>query len=86
LDGATHDVILVSHSEAGEIATYITRQHLGQFAGAVLIDAGLPQFSTDTEIARVEAATEPEVIQVHALKATAVTKADRRLLYSDLAI
>lgn len=78
--GATHDVILVSHSEAGEIATYITRQHPGQFAGAVLIDASLPQFSTDTEIARVEAATEPEVKQVQALKASAVTQADRQLL------
>ncbi|MBR7832111.1 alpha/beta hydrolase [Actinospica durhamensis] len=78
--GATHDVILVSHSEAGEIATYITRQYPGQFGGAVLVDASLPQFSTDAEIARVAAATESEVEQIQALKPAAVTQADRQLL------
>jgi pimeloyl-ACP methyl ester carboxylesterase len=78
--GATHDVILVSHSEAGEIATYFTREHPGQVAGAVLVDASLPQFSTDTEIARVAAATQAQVREIQALKATSVTKADRQLL------
>jgi pimeloyl-ACP methyl ester carboxylesterase len=78
--GATHNVILVSHSEAGEIATYITREHPDQFAGAVLIDALLPQFSTDTEIARVAAANEAQVQQIKALKSTAVTKSDSQLL------
>jgi pimeloyl-ACP methyl ester carboxylesterase len=78
--GATHDVILVSHSEAGEIATYLTRQHPGQFAGAVLVDASLPQFSTNTEIARVAAGTQAQVKAIQALKGKAVTKADRQLL------
>ncbi|MGH3125138.1 MAG: alpha/beta fold hydrolase, partial [Streptosporangiaceae bacterium] len=78
--GATHDVILVSHSEAGEIATDITRQHPGQFAGAVLVDASLPQFSTDTEIARVAAATQGEVTAIQAQQGKSVTKADRQLL------
>lgn len=78
--GATRDVILVSHSEAGEIATYLTRQHPGQFAGAVLVDASLPQFSTNTEIARVAAATQAQVTAIQALKGKAVTKADRQLL------
>ena len=78
--GATRDVILVSHSEAGEIATYITREHPGQFAGAVLVDASLPQFSTDAEIARVAAATQAQVTAIEALKPAAVTKADRQLL------
>ena len=78
--GATRDVILVSHSEAGEIATYITRQHPGQFAGAVLVDASLPQFSTDTEIPRVAAATQAQVTAIQALKGKSVTKADRQLL------
>jgi pimeloyl-ACP methyl ester carboxylesterase len=78
--GATHDVILVSHSEAGEIATYFTREHPGQVAGAVLVDASLPQFSTDTEIARVAAATQAQVKAIQALKAKSVTKADRQLL------
>lgn len=78
--GATRDVVLVSHSEAGEIATYITGEHPGQFAGAVLVDAGLPQFSTDTEVARVAAATQAQVTAIKALKPAAVTQADRQLL------
>ncbi|WP_036407523.1 alpha/beta fold hydrolase [Microbispora rosea] len=78
--GATHDVILVSHSEAGEIATYFTRRHPDQIAGAVLVDASLPQFSTDTEIARVAAATQAQVTAIQALKPKSVTKADRQLL------
>ena len=78
--GATHDVILVSHSEAGEIATNFTREHPGQVAGAVLVDASLPQFSTDTEVARVAAATQAQVKAIQALKPTSVTKADRQLL------
>jgi pimeloyl-ACP methyl ester carboxylesterase len=78
--GATHNVVLVSHSEAGEIATYITGQHPNQFAGAVLIDASVPQFSTDTEIARVADATQAQVTAIQALKPTSVTQADRQLL------
>ena len=78
--GATHDVILVSHSEAGEIATYFTQEHPGQVAGAVLVDASLPQFSTDTEIARIAAATQAQVTAIQALQGKSVTKADRQLL------
>jgi pimeloyl-ACP methyl ester carboxylesterase len=48
--GATN-VILVSHSEAGEIATYFAGQHPDQVSGAVLVDASLPQFYSDSEIA-----------------------------------
>jgi pimeloyl-ACP methyl ester carboxylesterase len=78
--GATRDVVLVSHSEAGEIATYITGRYPSQFAGAVLVDASVPQFSTDTEIARVAAATQAQVTAIQALKGKSVTKADRQLL------
>jgi pimeloyl-ACP methyl ester carboxylesterase len=78
--GATHDVILVSHSEAGEIATYFVRRYPGQVAGAVLVDASLPQFSTDTDIAWVAAATQAQVKAIQALKGKSVTKADRQLL------
>ncbi|MGH3299601.1 MAG: alpha/beta fold hydrolase [Trebonia sp.] len=78
--GAARDVILVSHSEAGEIATYFTREHPGQVAGAVLVDASLPQFSTGTEIARVAAATQAQVSAIKALPAKSVTQADRQLL------
>jgi pimeloyl-ACP methyl ester carboxylesterase len=75
--GAAHDVTLVAHSEAGEIATDFARQYPDQLAGAVLVYASLPQFSTDTEIARVAAATQA---QVDALKGRPTTKAERQLL------
>lgn len=78
--GVTRDVVLVSHSEAGEIATYFTREHPSQVVGAVLVDASLPQFSTDTEIARVAAATQGQVKAIQALKPKDVTKPDRQLL------
>lgn len=75
--GLTHDVILVSHSEAGEIATYFVREHPGIVAGAVLVDASLPQFYTDDEIARIEA---EEQAQIAALRRQPSTKANRQLL------
>lgn len=75
--GLTHDVVLVSHSEAGEIATYFVRDHPGVVAGAVLVDASLPEFYTDDEIARVEAAEQP---QLAALRNQPSTKANRQLL------
>ncbi|HEX4223546.1 MAG TPA: alpha/beta hydrolase [Pseudonocardiaceae bacterium] len=75
--GVTHDVVLVSHSEAGEIATYFVRDHPGVVSGAVLVDASLPEFYTDDEIARVEAAEAP---QIAALRQAPSTKANRQLL------
>jgi pimeloyl-ACP methyl ester carboxylesterase len=42
--------VLVSHSQAGEIATYFARKHPKVVTGAVLVDASLPQFYTDAEI------------------------------------
>jgi pimeloyl-ACP methyl ester carboxylesterase len=75
--GITHDVVLVSHSEAGEIATYFVKEHPGVVSGAVLVDASLPEFYTDEEIARIEAAEAP---QIAALRAQPSTKANRQLL------
>ncbi|MEW1861921.1 hypothetical protein AB0399_16365 [Streptomyces sp. NPDC088194] len=74
--GATHGVILVARSEAAEIATYATRRHPGQCAGAVLVDASVPRFSADAEVVRVAAATQA---QVDVLKGKPVTKGDRQL-------
>lgn len=76
-DLGAHDVVLVAHSEAGEIATYFARQHPDLIAGAVLVDASLPQFYTKTETARVAAANQE---QVDALKGHPTTKAQRQLL------
>jgi len=49
--GLTRDVILVSHSLAGEIATYLARSAKWVAAG-VLVDASLPNLYTDSFIAK----------------------------------
>jgi pimeloyl-ACP methyl ester carboxylesterase len=55
--GVTRNVILVSHSLAGEIAFRLVRLYPGLVAGAVLVDASLPEFYTPSEVARIVAAT-----------------------------
>jgi pimeloyl-ACP methyl ester carboxylesterase len=75
--GVTHDVVLVAHSLAGEIATYFVRAHPGTVASAVLIDCDLPEFYTDDEITRIFAAEKPEIA---ALKTQPSTQANRQLL------
>jgi pimeloyl-ACP methyl ester carboxylesterase len=75
--GATRDVVLVSHSQAGEVATYFAGANPGVLSGAVLVDANLPQFFTDTEIQRLVALTAP---QIEALKKQPSTKANRQLI------
>ena len=74
---ATHRVILVSHSLAGEIATYLTGQHPKWFVGAVLVDANVPDYFTDEAIARGQAIYAPIVAQI---KGSAPTKSGRQLL------
>ncbi|OIH94174.1 MULTISPECIES: alpha/beta fold hydrolase [unclassified Curtobacterium] len=59
--GAAGDAVLVSHSEAGEVAVNLVQQHPKDITGAVLVDASLPQFYTPTETARVVAANAPVV-------------------------
>jgi pimeloyl-ACP methyl ester carboxylesterase len=75
--GATHDVILVSHSLAGEIATYLARLHPQWFSGAVLVDANVPEFFTDNAIDRATAAYAPIIA---ATKAAPPSQAGRQLL------
>ncbi len=75
--GATHDVILVSHSLAGQIATYLTRQHPEWFAGVVLVDASVPNVYTDDMIARQIAAYAPVIA---AVKVAPPSKPGRQLL------
>ena len=57
--GVTRKIILVSHSLAGEIATYLTGEHPDWFVGAVMVDANVPQFYTNEEIARAQALYKP---------------------------
>ncbi|HEY4023319.1 MAG TPA: alpha/beta hydrolase, partial [Pseudonocardiaceae bacterium] len=75
--GVTRDVVLVAHSEAGEIASYFVRDHPGVVSGAVLVDASLPEFYADDEITRIEAAEAP---QIAAVRQQPSTKANRQLL------
>jgi pimeloyl-ACP methyl ester carboxylesterase len=74
--GVTHDVVLVSHSLAGEIATYFVRANPQWVSGAVLVDASLPQFYTDDEIVRVAAAGQA---QLAALAGQPSTQQSRQL-------
>lgn len=75
--GATRDVILVAHSLAGEIATYLARQHPDWIDGAILVDANVPEFFTDHEISRSMKMYAPII---KAAKAAPPTNASRQLL------
>lgn len=75
--GAARDVVLVSHSQAGEVSTYFTRDHPKWVSGAVLVDASLPGFYTDGEIAKIEAANKAQVAK---LKGRPTTRETRQLL------
>ncbi|WP_405459040.1 alpha/beta fold hydrolase [Streptomyces sp. NBC_00101] len=75
--GVTQDVLLVSHSQAGEVATYFAKENPKLVSGAVLVDANLPPFFTDQEIARLSAANQP---QVDAAKKDPTTPENRQLL------
>jgi pimeloyl-ACP methyl ester carboxylesterase len=75
--GATHKVILVSHSLAGEIATYLARQHPQWISGAVLVDANVPEVFTDNFIDRMTAIYAPIIA---ATKAAPPSQAGRQLL------
>ena len=67
---ATHRVILVSHSLAGEIATYLVGQHPDWFSGAVLVDANVPDYFTDEAIARGQALYAPVLARIRAAPPT----------------
>ncbi|MER6571666.1 alpha/beta hydrolase [Streptomyces sp. NPDC001093] len=75
--GVTKNVVLVSHSLAGEIATYFVKAHPDAVAGAVLVDASLPPFYTAAETDKIVAANQQ---QIDALKGQPLTPATRQLL------
>ena len=75
--GVTQDVVLVSHSLAGEIATYFVNKNPRMVSGAVLVDASLPDLYTDEVLARLEPAMEA---QRSALLGQPSTKETRQLL------
>jgi pimeloyl-ACP methyl ester carboxylesterase len=59
--GATHGVILAAHSLAGEIALTLANRHPEWLAGAVLVDANVPQYFTDDVVKQMSAQLEPAV-------------------------
>jgi len=75
--GVTRDVVLAGHSQAGEVAHYFVLANPGVVSGAVLIDANLPQFFTETQNERIVALNAP---QIEELKKAPSTKANRQLI------
>ncbi|MCG3754958.1 alpha/beta fold hydrolase [Amycolatopsis sp. Poz14] len=75
--GVTENVFLVSHSLAGEVAFSFARSHPRWVAGAVFVDANLPQFFTPAETAKLVALNER---QVEELKKAPSTRQTRQLL------
>ncbi|MFI6862023.1 alpha/beta fold hydrolase [Streptomyces sp. NPDC050421] len=59
--GVTKNVTLVSHSQAGEIATYFAKENEKMLSGAILVDANLPPLFTDEQITRLVAFSQPQV-------------------------
>ena len=75
--GVTKDVVLVSHSIAGEVATTFVNKNPGWVSGAVLVDANVPDFFTDEMLT----AFAPVIDQQRAaLMAQPSTKNNRQLL------
>jgi pimeloyl-ACP methyl ester carboxylesterase len=75
--GVTDDVVLVSHSIAGEIATNFVNENPGWVSGAVLVDANVPDFFTEEMLTAFEPVVEE---QRTALLAQDSTKNNRQLL------
>ncbi|MDG3015281.1 alpha/beta hydrolase [Speluncibacter jeojiensis] len=69
--------VLVSHSLAGEVATELVRSDPDRVAGAVLVDASLPEFYTDAETARIVAANAHQIAE---LRGKPQTRQTRQLL------
>lgn len=75
--GVTKDVVLVSHSIAGEVATNFVNKNPGWVSGAVLVDANVPDFFNDEMLTAFAPVVEQ---QRTALLAQPSTKKNRQLL------
>jgi pimeloyl-ACP methyl ester carboxylesterase len=74
---ATKDVMLVSHSLAGEVATYFVNKNPHWITGAVLVDASLPNLYTDGVVSALETANQAQAAE---LEKQPSTKQTRQLL------
>jgi pimeloyl-ACP methyl ester carboxylesterase len=59
--GATRDLVLIPHSFAGSIATYLAIRHPNWISGAILVDTNVPDFFTNEEIAHLAPIIQPMV-------------------------
>ena len=59
--GATRELVLIPHSFAGEIATYLALRRPDWIAGAILVDTNVPDFFTDAEIRHMDPLIQPLV-------------------------
>ncbi|WP_439656722.1 alpha/beta fold hydrolase [Lentzea sp. HUAS TT2] len=75
--GVTKDVVLVSHSIAGEVATNFVNKNPGWVRGAVLVDANVPDFFTDEMLTAFAPVIEKQKTALHAQPST---KKNRQLL------
>lgn len=76
--GLTHDLVLIPHSYAGIVATYFATRHPDWVSGAVLVDANVPEFFTDEEVAHMGPIIQPMVsaeAAAHPSKQTRTLKA-----------
>jgi len=76
--GATHDLVLIPHSFAGEIATYLSVRHPDWIVGAVLVDTNVPDFFSDEEINHLDPIVRPLVaagVRAHQDKRTRTLEA-----------
>ncbi len=76
--GVTHGLVLISHSYAGAIATYLVMRHPDWVSGAVLVDTNVPEFFTDEEVAHMGPIIQPMVAEeaaAHPSKQTRTQKA-----------
>jgi pimeloyl-ACP methyl ester carboxylesterase len=74
----THDLVLIAHSYAGAIATYLAMRHPDWVSGAVLVDTNVPEFFTDEEVAHLAPIIQPMVAEeaaAHPSKQTRTLKA-----------
>ena len=76
--GVTQDLVLIPHSYAGAIATYLAMRHPDWISGAVLVDTNVPEFFTDEEVAHMGPIIQPMVAEeaaTHPSKQTRTLKA-----------
>jgi pimeloyl-ACP methyl ester carboxylesterase len=77
--GLTHDLVLIPHSYAGTIATYLVTRHPDWVSGAVLVDTNVPEFFTDEEVAHIAPIIQPMVAEEAAAHPSKQTRTQKSI-------